>query len=137
MAGLGHVGTFATLTAGSLWLVVGGADALPAARSVFVAGLYLQALPALGFALMAQHFSRYGRPMTALSASAMSIASLALMGVGAVQLLGPSPLQPAFLSTALILVAAVGLGTTASRFAHAMRNRGLILDTFHVVDAPE
>lgn len=137
MAGLGHAGTFAALTAGSLWLAVGGAEALPAARSVFVTGLYLQALPALGFALMAQHFSRYGRLRTALGAAAMSGASVALMGVGAAQLLGPNLVQPLFLSTALVLVASVGVGATVSRFAHALRNRGLVLETFHVVEAPE
>lgn len=123
LAAVGHGGTFLALGAGSLWLAVRGADALPLVQKVLVGGLYLQALPAVGFALVAGHLARFGRPSAAVAAGALSLVSVLLMAVGAMQSLGTGVVQTAFLAVALVVVTALGLGVLTSRMAHAVKDR--------------
>lgn len=123
LAGIGHAGTFLALGAGSLWLAVEGIDALPLVQKVFVGGLYLQALPAVGFGLVASHLTRFGRPSAAAAAGTLSLVSILLMAVGVMQPLGAGTLQTAFLLMALMVVTTLGLGMLTSGLAHAVKHR--------------
>lgn len=123
LAGIGHGGTFLALGAGSVWLAATGGDALPLVHKLFVGGLYLQVLPAAGFAVVARHLARYGRPTAAAAAAGLSLVSVLLLGVGGLQALGGGFVQTAFLAVALVLVTALGLGVLTSRMAHAVKHR--------------
>ncbi len=123
MAGAGHAGTFLALGGGSLWLAVRGMDALPAVQKLFVAGLYMQVLPAIGFAVVARHLSRFGRSQAAIAAGALSLVSLLLMGVGTLQTLGGGVGQSFLLALSLVLVTAIGVGVVGTRVGHVMKDQ--------------
>ncbi|MDH3222233.1 MAG: hypothetical protein OEO23_00845 [Gemmatimonadota bacterium] len=123
VAGAGHAGTFLALGAGSLWLAVRGMDALPAVQRLFVGGLYMQVLPAIGFAVVARHLSRFGRSQGAIAAGALSLVSLMLMGVGTLQTLGGGSGQSFLLALSLVLVTAIGVGVVSTRLGHVMKDQ--------------
>ncbi len=134
LATIGHAGTFLALTAGGLWFFAAGSESLPLVRKIFIMGLYLQALPAFGLAIVSRHLSGVGKSTTAIGASFMSLASFALMGVGTLQLLGPNPIQGVLLGLALLLVIAVGVGGAAARVGHLFRDQEITFESFHVVE---
>ena len=122
IAGAGHAGTFLALSAGSIWFVLQGSESLGIVQKVFVAGLYAQILPALGFAVVARHLSRFGRPSAAMAAGGLSLVSLLLMGVGTLQVLGGGVAQSFLLALSLVVVTAIGVGVLGSRMASVMKD---------------
>ncbi|NNF26992.1 MAG: hypothetical protein HKN73_07230 [Gemmatimonadetes bacterium] len=122
VAGAGHGGTFLALACGSLWLALQGAEALPLVQKVFVAGLYAQVLPALGFAVVARHLSRVGRPPAAMAAGGLSLVSILLMGVGTLQVVGAGVAQSFLLALSLVVVTAIGVGVLGGRLATMMKD---------------
>lgn len=122
VAGAGHAGTFLALGCGSIWLALEGAESLPLVQKVFVMGLYAQVLPALGFAVVARHLSRVGRPPAAMAAGGLSLVSLLLMAVGTLQVSGGGVVQSFLLALSLVVVTAIGVGVLGGRLASTMKD---------------
>ena len=120
VAGVGHAGTFLSLSCGSLWLAAQGAGAFPLVQKVFIAGLFAQVLPVLGFAVVARHLSKSGRPPAALAAGGLSLVSLLLMVMGTPQVLGGEVPQAFVLALSLVVVTAIGVGVLGARLAATM-----------------
>ena len=57
-----------------------------------------------------------------MGAGALSLASMGLIAVGALQVVGSNGLQTFFLAAAMVLMVAVGLGATITRAAHGFKD---------------
>ncbi len=110
----GHAGTFAALAGGALWLAVRGPLGLPEARGVLTAGLWMQSLPVVGFALLTHGLANDGRAWAASGASGLAGASLLAMLLGLAQM-GASEVPSSTLAAAtLILTFGVAAIATAA-----------------------